>query len=154
MPVRAERLAQEIVHSGVERRWQFVLAIRRAEPLVFTPPFPSYPSAPGGVGAAARRVLERAFGADGHSTTLASPLLPDVVLHYTSWRQITHDIDDARIFGGIHYRFDQEEAARQGRKVGRYILRHLLRPVHRHGHDRAATAPVREPSTESQEDEE
>lgn len=124
-------------------------------PLVFTPPFPSYPSAHGGVGAAARRVLERAFGADGHSITLANPLLPDVVLHYTSWRQITHDIDDARIFGGIHYRFDQEEAARQGRKVGKYILRHLLRPVHRHGLDRAATAaPVREPSTESQEDEE
>ena len=46
-------------------------------------------------------------------------------------RRICCTIDDARIFGGIHYRFDQEEAARQRRKVGRYILRHLLRPVHR-----------------------
>ena len=124
-------------------------------PLVFTPPFPSYPSGHAGFGAAARRVLERMFGKDGHSITLANPLIPDVVLHYTGWKQITDDIDDARIFGGIHYRFDQEDAARQGKQVGRYIVRHLLRPVHKHGHDRAALASsVRELSDEPQEDEE
>ena len=89
---------------------------------------------------AARRVLERMFGADGHVITLTSPLVPDIVLHYTSWKQITDDIDDARIYGGVHYRFDQEEAARQGLKVGRYVLRHWLRPVHRHG-DETIAAP-------------
>jgi hypothetical protein len=98
-------------------------------PFVFTPPFPSYPSGHASFGGAARRVLERMFGKDGHAIMLASPLVPDVVLHYTSWKQITDDIDDARIYGGMHYRFDQEEAARQGRKVGRYVLRHWLRPV-------------------------
>ena len=66
----------------------------------------------------------------GTAITLANPLVPDVVLHYTSWKQITDDIDDARIYGGVHYRFDQEEAARQGQRVGRYVLRHWLRPVH------------------------
>jgi hypothetical protein len=99
-------------------------------PLVFTPPFPSYPSGHASFGGAARRVLERMFGKDGHAITLASPLVPDVVLHYTSWEQITDDIDEARIFGGVHYRFDQEAGARQGRRVGTYILRHTLRPVH------------------------
>jgi hypothetical protein len=94
-----------------------------------TPPFPSYPSGHGGFGAAARRVLEEVFGADGHSITLTNPLLPSVVLHYKSWEQITNDIDEARIYGGVHYRFDQEAAARQGRRVGAYILRHKLRPV-------------------------
>lgn len=101
-------------------------------PLVFTPPFPSYPSGHASFGGAARRVLERVFGKDGLAITLASPEVPDVVLHYASWQQITDDIDDARIYGGVHYRFDQEEAARQGRKVGRYVLRHWLRPLHRH----------------------
>ncbi len=99
---------------------------------VFTPPFPSYPSGHASFGGAARRVLERMYGRDGHAITLASPLVPDVVLHYTSWKQITDDIDDARIYGGVHYRFDQEEAADQGRRIGKYVLRHWLRPVHRH----------------------
>ena len=98
-------------------------------PLVFTPPFPSYPSGHASFGGAARRVLEHMYGADGHAITLASPLVPDVVLHYTSWTQISDDINDARIYGGVHYRFDQEAGARQGRKVGRYVLRHWLRPM-------------------------
>jgi hypothetical protein len=98
-------------------------------PLIDTPPFPSYPSGHGGLGAAARRVLEDVFGAKGHSITLSNPEVPGVVRHYTSWKQITDDIDDARVFGGIHYRFDQESAARQGRRVGSYVLRHRLRPV-------------------------
>ena len=123
--------------------------------LVFTPPFPSYPSGHAGFGGAARRVLEHMFGTHGHAITLADPRIPDVVLHYTSWKQITDDVDDARIFGGVHYRFDQEDAARQGRQVGRYILRHLLRPVHKHGHEQAALASaVGEASDEPKEDEE
>ena len=67
--------------------------------------------------------------ADGHAITLTSQAVPDVVLHYTSWEQITDDIDDARIYGGIHYRFDQDAGARQGRQVGRYVLQNLLRSV-------------------------
>jgi hypothetical protein len=118
-------------------------------PFVFTPPFPSYPSGHASFGGAARRVLERMFGADGHAITLTSPLVPDVVLHYTNWKQITDDIDDARIYGGVHYRFDQEEAARQGRKVGRYVLRHWLRPVHRHGDE---TIAVHEQLQDHEED--
>jgi hypothetical protein len=97
--------------------------------LVFTPPFPSYPSGHAGFGGAARRVLEDVYGAGGHSITLTHPQVPGVVLRYTRWKQITDDIDEARIFGGVHYRFDQEAGASQGRQVGSYILRHKLRRV-------------------------
>jgi hypothetical protein len=98
-------------------------------PLIDTPPFPAYPSGHAGFGGAARRVLEELFGARGHSITLTNPLAPDIVLHYTSWKQITDDVDDARVSGGVHFRFDQEAAARQGRRVGSYILEHQLRPA-------------------------
>jgi PAP2 superfamily len=101
-------------------------------PLIPTPPFPSYPSGHASFGGGARAVLERLFGEDGHSITLVNPAIPDVVLRYTSWEQITDDIDDARIYGGVHYRFDQEAAARQGRRIGLYILAHRLRPVREH----------------------
>jgi hypothetical protein len=98
-------------------------------PLVETLPFPSYPSGHGGFGNAARYVLEQVFGEDGHSITLSNPLLPGIVLRYTSWKQITDDIDEARIDGGVHFRFEQEEAARLGRRVGAYIFGHRLRPI-------------------------
>jgi hypothetical protein len=52
-----------------------------------------------------------------------------MMLHYTSLKQITDDIDDARVYGGIHFRFDQEAGARQGWRIGRYVYRHLLRPA-------------------------
>jgi PAP2 superfamily protein len=99
---------------------------------VFTPPFPSYPSGHATFGGAARLVLEREFGPHGHSITLTNPVLPEIVLTYTSFKQITDDIDDGRIFGGVHYRFDQQAGALMGERVGEYVLRHTLRPVRHH----------------------
>jgi hypothetical protein len=101
------------------------------QPLAYTPPFPGYPSGHAGFGAAARRVLEHLLGEGGHSITLTNAAAPHIVLHYSSWKEITDDVDDGRIFGGVHFRFDQETAARQGRRVGTYILRHELQPTHR-----------------------
>jgi hypothetical protein len=39
----------------------------------------------------------------------------------TAFGAIARDIDDARIYGGIHFRFDQEAGARQGRQVGTFV---------------------------------
>lgn len=101
-------------------------------PFISTPCFPSYPSGHATSSYAAREVLERIFGRRGHAITVSTPALPDVVLEYTTLRQITSDIDDARVCGGIHFRFDQDGGAEQGRHVGAYVYRHSLRP----GHDR------------------
>ena len=76
---------------------------------------------------AARAVLERAYAKDGHAVTLMNPGLPGIVLNYTAWEEITDDIDDARIYGGIHFRFDQEAGSHQGRHIGQYIVRTYLR---------------------------
>jgi hypothetical protein len=37
---------------------------------------------------------------------MAIPAVPGVTLNYTRFSQITDDISDARIYGGIHFRFD------------------------------------------------
>jgi hypothetical protein len=50
-----------------------------------------------------------------------------VVLQYGNFRQVTNDIDDARVYGGIHFRFDQEAGAKLGRQVGAYVHRNTLR---------------------------
>ena len=98
-------------------------------PLIPTPAFPSYASAHATLSGAARAVLERTLGKRGHAITLTNPTLPGIVLDYTTWKEITDDIDDARVYGGIHFSFDQEGGAHQGGQVGRYLLRNYLRPL-------------------------
>ena len=51
------------------------------------------------------------------------------MLDYTSFSAITDDIDDARIYGGIHFWFDQEGGTRLGRNIGAYVIKNNLRPV-------------------------
>ncbi len=53
--------------------------------------------------------------------------MPDVVLHYDKLSDITDDIDDARVYGGIHFRYDQDEGGVQGTDIGRYVYKHQLR---------------------------
>jgi hypothetical protein len=99
-------------------------------PYIVAPCFPGYPSNHASLSGAAREVLESLYGADGHDITFSSAAAPGVTLHYTTFEAITHDIDDARIYGGIHFRFDQEAGGLLGRRVGAYIYHHNLQVVH------------------------
>jgi hypothetical protein len=95
-------------------------------PFVTTPSFPGYASAHAAGCGAARKIAELLFGAAGHTMTLSTPALPGVVLNYTTFHDLTEDVDDARVYGGIHFRFDQREGNRLGRQVGEYIYEHNL----------------------------
>jgi hypothetical protein len=104
-------------------------------PYITTPCFPSYPSNHGSGSNSAAEVLRRAYGAGGHDITMANPAVPGITLHYTRFNEITNDISDARIFGGIHFRFDQEGGADLGREIGTYVYKHNLRRAPHGGHD-------------------
>jgi len=41
--------------------------------------------------------------------------------------EVCDDVDDARVFGGIHYRFDQVAGNRLGREIATYVYKHNLR---------------------------
>jgi hypothetical protein len=99
-------------------------------PFITTPCFPSYPSNHGSAGNGAAAIMRRIYGEDGHSITLTNPAVPTIVLQYSSFKQITDDISDARVYGGIHFRTDQIAGQRLGRAVGRTVFEHNLRPVH------------------------
>lgn len=99
-------------------------------PFIVTPCFPSYPSNHGSAGTAAAEVLRRLYGEAGHAMTLTNTAVPTIVLQYTSFRQITDDISDARVYGGIHFRTDQEAGARLGRALGTAVYKNNLRPLH------------------------
>jgi hypothetical protein len=99
-------------------------------PLITAPCFPSYPSAHGTLSSAGAEVLERLYGPTGHDITLTSAVVPHLTLHYTMIKRIVQDISDARVYGGIHFRFDQDAGEQQGTAVGRYVVQHYLSPVH------------------------
>ena len=99
-------------------------------PFITTPCFPSYPSNHGSAGNAAAEVLRRIYGEAAHSITLRNSAVPTITLQYTSFRQITDDISDARVYGGIHFRTDQEAGADLGRAVGTTVYKNNLRAVH------------------------
>jgi hypothetical protein len=95
-------------------------------PFVATPCFPGYPSAHATLSGAAREVLERLYGARRRSLILSSPAVPGITLKYNRLKEITADIDDARVYGGIHFRFEQEAGADLGRRVGEYLYKHSI----------------------------
>jgi len=99
-------------------------------PFIVTPCFPSYPSNHGSAGTAAAEVLRRLYGEAGHAMTLTNAAVPTIILQYTSFKQITDDISDARVYGGIHFRTDQDAGARLGRALGTAIYKNNLRPMH------------------------
>ena len=95
-------------------------------PFVTTPCFPGYPSAHATLSNAAREVLESLFTGRLHSFNLSVPAVPGVHLEYSTLKQITDDIDDARVYGGIHFRFEQEAGADLGRRVGKFVYKNNL----------------------------
>jgi len=99
-------------------------------PLILTPCFPSYPSNHGSGSNGAAEVLRRLYGEAGHSITISNPAVPNLVYNYTRFKQITDDISDARVYGGIHFRFDQVGGESLGRAVGTAVYKNNLRPVH------------------------
>jgi hypothetical protein len=103
-------------------------------PYVVTPCFPSYPSAHGSGAGGASRILIKAYGRF-HSIDLSHPAVPGVVLHYDDLKDIVRDVSDARVYGGIHFRFDQDAAEAMGRHVANYLDSHILGSGHRDQQD-------------------
>ena len=99
------------------------------EPLIVAPCFPAYPSNHGSLSNGGAEVLRRLYGAGGHTITIANPAFPALVYHYAELNEITADISDARVFGGIHFRFDQDAGSDLGRAVGTEVYKSNLRKL-------------------------
>jgi hypothetical protein len=123
--------------------WRPVTAIRAADtdsnpatspvpdwtPLLVTPNFPSYVSGHSGHSAAAAAVLADFFGTDDISFSLTTDSLPGGVTHsFDSFSEAVREVSDARVFAGIHWRFDVTAGEALGSEVGNYVVSHCLQP--------------------------
>ena len=132
--------------------WRPIDAIRRGDtdgngltladptwtPLLVSPPFPTYTSGHSTFSGAADAVLTSFFGSnvqfatqmDGHSGFTQRPLASSQIMTrtFTSFTQAADEAGRSRIYGGIHFEFDNSAGLSAGRALGNYVVQHLLAP--------------------------
>ena len=87
-------------------------------PFITTPNHPSYISGHSGVSSAGATILESFFGDAHHFCLLASGLSRC----WDGFEEAALDAANSRLWGGIHWRFDNEAGTALGRQVGQYAL--------------------------------
>ena len=94
-------------------------------PYIQTPPFPSYTSGHATISAAAAEVMTNWFGDNRAFTDTSSLEFGIQSRRLQSFRQAAKEAAMSRLYGGIHYRFDNEEGNTCGRKLGEFIVQRL-----------------------------
>jgi hypothetical protein len=98
-------------------------------PLFPTPPHPDYLSGHTTNSGAMAAILRLVFGDEpGMAIVATSPTNPAYSREWESFSEGIEEVIDARIFSGIHYRTADEDGARVGRTVARYVMSQALRP--------------------------
>src|SRR5215204_396511 len=107
---------ETVINKYIDPNWR---------PLIQTPPFPSYVSGHAVVSAAAAEVLTDIYG-DNFSYTDTSEIefgIPE--RSFSSFRKAAEEAALSRLYGGIHYRFDNFEGNKVGRRLGEMLVTRL-----------------------------
>jgi membrane-associated phospholipid phosphatase len=96
--------------------------------LIATPPFPSYTSGHSTFSAAGAAVLGAFFGSDVVSFTTTSDALPGVTRSFSSFSAAAQEAGLSRIYGGIHWSFDNADGLAAGSQLGQFAFDNVLRP--------------------------
>jgi len=120
------------------QHWRPVTAIRaRAvpgspdaawEPLLVTPPHPDYPSSHATCSGAAEAVLRGFFASDAVAVSVTYPPIFGVSRTFASFSQMAQEVDNARVWGGIHFRTADADGHALGRRVGELVLARFAAP--------------------------
>lgn len=122
--------------------WRPITAIQRADEdqnpltdaakpwdhLLASPPFPAYTSGHSTFSKASAEVLTGFYGTDSLSFTAASDSLPGVFRHFTSLSACADEVGMSRIYGGIHFPFDNVAGKRTGASIAAVVLSNYLLP--------------------------
>jgi hypothetical protein len=101
-------------------------------PLINDPPYPDYTSGANSFTGAIMYTLRRFFGRDAAFTFDVTSMVPQAIQKtrtYSSFSDVAADVVEARILLGIHFRFADVVARRQGRQAAYWAFNHILRPL-------------------------
>ncbi len=102
-------------------------------PLIPTPPFPAYTSGHSTFSAAGATVLANFFGKDAIRFTTTSEGLPGVTRKFNRFSDAAAEAGRSRIYGGIHYNFDDRDGKASGRALADYVLKNYFLPRDQEG---------------------
>jgi hypothetical protein len=94
-------------------------------PLLATPNHPEYPSAHSTISSAIAEVLTRVLGTDAINVDVQGTPSFTVTRHFATADDLRAEVNDARVWGGVHYRFSVQAGSALGREVADYGLRHF-----------------------------
>jgi hypothetical protein len=122
-PVTAIRNGDADGHPATERDGGWI-------PLIDTPMHPEYPGAHSILAAAVAAVLEGEFGpAPARPLATSSPTAQGATRRWARTDDLVREVSQARIYGGLHYRFSTEAGEAMGRQIGRLAVDRVLRPA-------------------------
>ena len=98
---------------------------------MITPPFPSYTSGHSSFSGAAATILAGTIGTDEFRFETSSDGLPDVKRRFTGFWAAAEEAGMSRIYGGIHWQFDNTDGLAGGKMVAEHVLKTCMRPVRR-----------------------
>ena len=121
------------IREGASDGNSFTVADTTWQPLVNTPNYPDYTSGANSLVAAMTRTLEMFFGSDRGPLEVTSlhPLAVKKTRVYARFSDAADDVVEARIYLGIHFRFADTTARKQGTKVAEHAFDHFLLPLDR-----------------------
>ncbi len=97
-------------------------------PLWVSPPFPTYTSGHSTFSGAAATVLEEVFGSN-YAFHTGTDDMPGVVRSFASLQEASSEAGKSRVYGGIHFEFDNAAGLSSGRELGQYIVGNFLVPI-------------------------
>jgi len=122
--------------------WRPVTAIRRADEdgnanttadpswssLVPSPPYPSYAGNMAAIGTSQSTILAQFFGRDDIRFQHTWAGAGGATRSYAGFSAMANEQERARVYGGIHFTFDNVAGQAVGRNVANYILANVMRP--------------------------
>jgi hypothetical protein len=107
---------ETVINKYINSDWQ---------PFIQTPPFPSHTSGHATISAAAAETMTHWFGDNLSFTDTSSLEFGIKSQEIVSFRKAAEEAAMSRLYGGIHYRFDNEHGTMAGRQLGEYIVSKL-----------------------------
>jgi hypothetical protein len=126
-PVTAIRLADTDGNDATVADPEWAPLFSSAPPLV-TPAFPEHPSGHACVSGAIVETLKDFFGTGKVGVSLFSPLT-NTTREFTRLSKVIHEVIDARVWAGIHFRTADQQGYGIGKKVARQLDRGFFGPV-------------------------